>query len=149
MSVYFADTSALIKHYITETGSAWVSSWATQKAGHIVVISRLTTAEVIGGLARRQREQTITPADLIALRGTFFSHVDKVYTVINLNKDVLEEAGNLLVRHPLRTLDAIQLAAALKAAQTFPGLAFVSADIRLLQAAAAEGLTTDDPNAHP
>ncbi len=126
-----------------------MTSWAAQKAGHTVVISRLTTAEVIGGLARRQREQSITPADLLALRSAFFSHVDKVYTVINMNKDVLEEAGNLLVRHPLRTLDAIQLAASLKAAQTFPGLVFISADTRLLTAASAEGLSTDDPNAHP
>ena len=102
MSVYFADTSALIKHYIAETGSAWGSGWAAQTAGHTVVISHLTTAEVIGGLARRQREQTITLVDLTALRGTFFNHIDKVYAVINLNKDVLEEAGNLLIRHPLR-----------------------------------------------
>ncbi|MBZ0287532.1 MAG: type II toxin-antitoxin system VapC family toxin [Anaerolineae bacterium] len=149
MSVFFADISALIKHYIAETGSAWVSSWAAQTAGHTVVISRLTTAEMIGGLARRQREQTITQADLLALRNTFFNHVDKVYSVINLNKDVLEAAGNLLIQQPLRTLDAIQLAAGLKAAQTFPGLTFVSADTRLLAAASAEGLPIDDPNAHP
>jgi uncharacterized protein len=145
LSIFFADTSALIKHYIAETGSAWVSSWAKPKAGHIIVISRLTTAEVIGGLARRQREQTITSADLVALRSTFFHHVDKVYTVINMNKALFEEAGDLLVRYPLRTLDAIQVAASLKAAQTFPGLTFTPADTRLLAAAAAEGL----PNAHP
>jgi hypothetical protein len=56
--------------------------------------------------------------------------------------------------HPLRTYDAVQLASALEsttrlvAAGLLP-LRFVSADARLLVAAATEGLMTEEPQAHP
>jgi predicted nucleic acid-binding protein len=67
---------------------------------------------------------------------------------------VVERACQLLERYALRAYDAIQLASALIANQALVaaglGMAtFLSADQRLLQAAAAEGLNTDDPNQHP
>ncbi|MDZ4766916.1 MAG: hypothetical protein SGI73_20445 [Chloroflexota bacterium] len=53
-------------------------------------------------------------------------------------------------RYPLRTLDALQLASALVATNFLPDAPiFISADLKLLAAASAEGLPTDDPNAHP
>jgi uncharacterized protein len=70
--------------------------------------------------------------------------------LIDLDETVLDRARDLLLKHPLRTLDAIQLACALEAAHLFniqPN--FISADTRLLTAASAEGLPTDDPNLHP
>jgi uncharacterized protein len=150
LSVFFADTSAIVKYFIPEVGSAWVRSWADPKVGNQLVISRLTTAEFISALARRQRESKISLQDLLTLRGAFLNHADKFYTVINLNKDVVAEAHDLLIQHPLRTLDALQLASALKAYRMFGTvITFVTADARLLTAAAAEGLLVDDPNNHP
>lgn len=150
MSTFFTDTSAIVKFYIPERGSAWVNSWANPTAGNTIVISRLTTPEFVSALVRRQREMKISASDFTTLRGAFFNHVEKFYTVININKDVLDEAHDLLVHHPLRTLDAIQLASALKASrQLSRGITFVSADTRLLTAASAEGLPIDDPNTHP
>ncbi len=66
---------------------------------------------------------------------------------------VLERARDLLEQYPLRAYDAVQLAAGLTAndallAAGLPALIFLAADTRLLSAAAAEGLGTDDPNAH-
>jgi predicted nucleic acid-binding protein len=60
----------------------------------------------------------------------------------------------LLERHPLRAYDAIQLASALIANDAlltagFAPLIVLAADDRLLDAAQAEGLMTDNPNAHP
>ena len=64
------------------------------------------------------------------------------------------EAEDLLTVHPLRTYDAVQLASALESnirlvATGLSPLIFVSADIRLLVAAATEGLMTEAPNAYP
>jgi len=70
--------------------------------------------------------------------------------VIELDNRVLAMARRLLIRHPLRTLNAIHLAGALEAKRLLSiQPTFISADTRLLTAAAAEGLPTDDPNAHP
>lgn len=150
MSVYFVDTSALAKRYIAEVGSAWMRSLAHPIAGHTIVISRLTTVEFVSALARRQRENSITTADFVMLRGAFIKHTERHYRVINLHKAVLAEARDLVVRYPLRALDAVQLACALTAAR---GLSvypiFLSADPRLLTAVTTEGFTVDDPNTHP
>lgn len=67
---------------------------------------------------------------------------------------VVDSASGLLECHPLRAYDAIHLATALSAQQfladqNYPALTFLSADDRLNQAATAEGLAVDNPNAHP
>jgi predicted nucleic acid-binding protein len=81
-------------------------------------------------------------------------HAHREYVVIGLTPQVVRRAEDLLTVHPLRTYDAIQLASALESntrlvATGLSPLIFVSADRRLLVAAASEGLMTEDPNAHP
>jgi uncharacterized protein len=150
MTVYFADTSAIAKRYLPEVGSAWVTAWAHTQSGHAVVISRLTTVELVSALARRQREMSISAVDFAQLRGSFLSHTDEHYMVINLAEDVMAEARDLLARYPLRTLDAIQLACAIKVKNMLGvPIIFVSADTRLLTCASSEGFTIDNPNNHP
>lgn len=66
----------------------------------------------------------------------------------------MQQACDLLERHPLRAYDAVQLASALESNQLFLTdaaitLTFVSADQRLLTAAIAEGLAVEDPNLYP
>ena len=67
---------------------------------------------------------------------------------------MLERARDLIEHHPLRAYDAVQLASGLMANDALlgagvPALTFLSADTRLLNAAAAEGLGTDNPNVYP
>jgi predicted nucleic acid-binding protein len=81
-------------------------------------------------------------------------HAKREYAVIALTSAVVQRAEDMLTSHPLRAYDSVQLASALEAnnrlitAKLTP-LIFVSADTRLLTVAISEGLTTDDPNAHP
>lgn len=150
MSVFFADTSAIAKQYVAEIGSTWVRSWASRTAGNIVILSRLTSVEFISGLARRQREGTIRASDFLTQRGIFLSDLDKFYLTVAIDESVLVLANDLVVRHPLRALDGIQLASAIAAERALGiKLTFVSADHRQLTAAIAEGFVTDDPNLHP
>lgn len=150
MSIYFADTSAFAKRYIPEVGSTWVQSWIEAKAGHLIVISGLSTVEFVSLLARRHREGTVSLADFNRLRNDFLFHASRQYRVMALTPNLLAEARQLIAKHPLRALDAIQLASALASAKAIgiPPI-FVSADQKLLTIAAAEGFTTDDPNLHP
>lgn len=39
MALYFLDTSALVKRYVAESGSAWVMALCDPASGHVVVIS--------------------------------------------------------------------------------------------------------------
>ena len=150
MSAFFLDTSALAKRYMSEVGSTWVRSWILPKMGNTIIISRLATVEIVSLMIRKQREGGVSPADFRRNRNNFFLHLRNQYQVIEFQPRVLASARALLVQHPLRTLDAIHLASALQAQKTFDvKLSFICADVRLLVAAAAEGLPTDDPSAYP
>lgn len=74
--------------------------------------------------------------------------------MVELTAIVIERARRLLESYPLRAYDAIQLASALLVNETLlsaalPPLVFLTADERLLITAQTEGLTADNPNAHP
>ena len=72
------------------------------------------------------------------------------YRVILSDAPVHIRARDLVNRHALRTLDALQLASALQATETLGApMGFISADNSLLTAATAEGLAIDNPHFHP
>ena len=149
MSLIFADTSALAKRYVHEAGSAWVRSWAAVEAGNQIVVSELIGAEMVSLLARRWRTRGVSLASFTRLRDAFLLHLEQEYLVVPLRSDILTAAADLVVRHPLRTLDAIHLASAGQVMRQLGATPlFVCADQRLLTAAAAEGFPGDDPNAH-
>ena len=50
MAVYFFDSSALVKRYIQETGSAWVQALCQQTPPEDLYIARIAGAEVISAI---------------------------------------------------------------------------------------------------
>ena len=150
MSSYYVDTSALIKRYLTEVGSTWIENITDLASGNIIVICDLTAVEVFSTLARRRREATIAPADVLVLQTQFLADFGQEYLSIVLENVVLSRARDLLNRYPLRSLDAIQLASAIEASIILgEPMTFVSADKNLLSAALGEGFHADNPYNHP
>jgi predicted nucleic acid-binding protein len=151
---FFLDSSALVKRYVPEQGTAWVRAIAAPAAGRSILIAQLTPVEVVSGTWRRVREGTIAPRTARAIRLLVDRHAQRDYLVIGLAAQIVQRAENLLEQHALRAYDAIQLASALESnARLVAGglvpLTYVAADQRLLTAASAEGLAIDDPMAHP
>ena len=155
MSDFFLDSSALVKRYLTETGSGWVLAFTDPAAGHAISIAELTQVEVAAALAARHRAPGgITRAERDAAVGLLARHCAGEYTLVPASRAILDRAVDLTQRHRLRGYDAVQLATALAVedslrAAGLPGLIFVAADVDLVGAAGAEGLGADDPNLHP
>ncbi len=150
MSTFYVDTSALAKRYLKETGSAWVLSWIEPPFGNIIVVAELASVEMFSLMTRRQREGTLSPANAKTLEADFLLHNQKEYLVVPLESAILVQARALINKHPLRALDAIQLASALQAVALLnERITFVSADNNLLTAASAEGFAVDNPLTHP
>jgi predicted nucleic acid-binding protein len=154
VSHYFLDSSALIKRYVAEVGTNWIRSITTRTTGNIIIIDHITPAEVVSGVMRRKRDGTITMRTARATRLLIDRHASREYRVVGLTGQIVQVAEDLLERYTLRAYDSIQLASALESnarlvAAGLSAIIFVSADIRLLTVASAEGLTTDDPNAYP
>jgi predicted nucleic acid-binding protein len=149
LATYFFDTSGLAKRYINEAGSVWAKGILRPSAGHQILVAYITRVEMLSLLARQQRAKSIRASDFRRARGTFLVHLRKQYQVVVLDDRLLARAGRLVLKHPLRTLDAIQLASALEARQILKIIPiFVTADTQLLRAAQVEGFLTDDPNQH-
>ena len=153
MTAYYLDTSALIKRYVTETGSAWLRNLFQSDADHFFATSRLTMPETYSALARRRREGTVSVTDYNVNIRAFSNDSATTYRFIELTLDVVELSRQLLEQHPLRANDAVQLASALMANRSLTvagltALVFMSADDRLNEAATAEGLVVENPNNH-
>ena len=153
MSLYFLDGSALVKRYVTETGSAWIRGLTNREARNPLIVARITWVEVLSALARRQREGNLTPDDVTHAVRAFRYDLHMQYQVSETDPALAEAAGDLVISHPLRAYDAVQLASALRAQSNLarigaPALTFLTADDRLLAIAQAEGLRTDNPNHH-
>jgi predicted nucleic acid-binding protein len=149
LSVVFADTSALVKRYVPEIGSPWVENWFAPGQNTIVAISELALLEFFSALARRLREGSVAPAIASQLQNDMLLHARDVYLIVRLESRIIDKAKSLVFAHPIRSLDAIHLVSAQESISylgTTP--TFVSADVRLLAAAALEGFPTDNPNAH-
>jgi predicted nucleic acid-binding protein len=153
MTIYYLDTSALIKRYVDESGSDWIRSITSASANHLLLTARISVVELHSAVARRRREGTVPTSVCDTILQIFDVHCLTQYKFVELTPSVISIARELLDRNPLRAYDAVQLASSIQANkvlehQKLPKLIFVSADKRLNEAATLEGLSITDPNVY-
>ncbi len=153
-NVYFVDTSALAKRYVTETGTLWLQTTLDPSTGCSVYIVRITAVERVAALTRRERGGTISPPNAVAARTAFRTHLAAQYQVIELTEALANEAMLLAETHGLRGYDAVQMAAAVDVNASYraaglPPITLISADAELNAAIALEGLMAESPNSYP
>jgi predicted nucleic acid-binding protein len=149
MADRFFDTSAAAKHYRIEAGTAKVDAFLAE-VGARHFLSELSVVELHSILARLVRTGQITAADFHLVRGRILADIaGGLWQTVPITTVHFHRAQQLLVKHglahSLRTLDAIQLAAALSLHALKPLDALVCADTNLCQIAAVEGLTVVNP----
>lgn len=138
MSV-FADSSALVKLYVDEEGSAEVAALED------VVVSALARVEVPAALWRKQRAEHLDVATVGVLVGAFEADLPGAespgrFAVVAPTPRVLDDAARLAGIHGLRACDAVHLASARAAAAADDRCrVLVAFDRALRDAAAAEG----------
>jgi predicted nucleic acid-binding protein len=154
VAAYYLDTSALVKRYIAEQGTAWVGALTDAAAGHTLSTVRLTGPELITAIVRRSRGGSIPPSEVPRILANFRFDWGSLYDIVEAREPIVSSAMNVAERFRLRGYDAVHLAAALeihrqRQAEGLDPLTFISADTEQLGAADAEGLSVDDPDQHP
>lgn len=154
MPAYFADSSTLVKRYVRETGSPWVSSLFVPFPHEDVHIVSITAVEIVAALMRRSRSGAVTTAEATAACSLFLSDLPLDYQVVEVSEVLISLAVDLAQHHKLRGYDAVQLAAGcqintLCLSLGLDPIIFVSADQELNAAARSEGLVVVNPNNHP
>ncbi len=154
MAAYFTDSSAAAKRYLSEIGSDWIKGLFTADPPNNFFAVATIGVEVVAAITRRARGGAIPQADAVSISTLFLADLPANYRIVPVTDALLSEAIRLVQSYTLRGYDAIQLAAAsevgrLRVAAGLPPIYFVSADNELNTAARGEGLSVDDPNAHP
>lgn len=131
MSVWYLDSSAIVKFAVIERESTAIAQWREDLSrDDVLMTSELAVAEVLRAVRR-------VDGDV----GVALSHLDALDQLV-MDRDLLLAAGRLRP-HGLRTLDAIHLTAALAAGDDLSGV--VTYDERMGEAARGLGLETLAP----
>lgn len=124
----YLDSSALVKRYVKEAGSD--SLVEAMERADTYKMCRIGFVETVRAVARGGE-----PGDVEKVESDW-TRMD----VVEVDRALAEGAARLAVRHRLRTLDALHLAAALSVADD--ETTFVTWDADLHQAACVQGLRT-------
>ena len=133
----FWDASAVLPLVVREKSSASLIRLASRERGHAAWWA--TAVECDSAICRLERENRLSPGDARRV-GEAVSRLLDSWAAVEPSSAVRTAARRLLRIHPLRAGDALQLAAAVTAAEGRPeGVTFVGLDERLRDAAAREG----------
>lgn len=151
VDLYFPDSSALVKRYTLEAGSGWTRNLFARDGSTRILVSRISWVEVLSALSRLRREQQLDRDTFDDSTGAVEQHFRSEYQLVEIDSVVVELAGGLVKKHPLRAYDAVQLASALRMYNAFSSVPdlrfhFVCADVRLHGIAADEGLSVANPS---
>ena len=137
----FADASTLVKIYADEEGSVEARSL------ELVAVSAVSRVEVPSALWRKCRDGILSKQSAALLTREYLADLSGVpggnfelIVAIPLTAETLDIAARLTRGHGLRSLDAIQLASAIRAREADAGCqTFSTFDHRLGSAALVEG----------
>lgn len=133
----FWDSSALIPLVLAERSTTRVKRWLREDPD--VIVWALTRVELLSALARRRREEPESAPQLLAARRDLLGAWEQ-WSEVTAVELVRRYAERVVETHPLRAADALQIAAALVAAEGDPAtIEFVSLDRNLADAAEREG----------
>jgi predicted nucleic acid-binding protein len=132
----YVESSALAAWLLNEKTASRVV--AAMGAAISVAASELTFAECHRALRRAEALGGLAPADAKRLRRRLAMFEDD-WVVLPLSPEILVRAGQPFPAEPIRTLDAVHLAVALRARASVPDLIVLSLDNRVRAAASALG----------
>ncbi len=151
---FYADSSVLVKLHVREVGSEWLKGLVVPSTTNRILTATLSIVEVLSSLNRHRRENSITRAEYDQIAEDFLIISNNEYRLVQLTPQIIIESQRILENYALRAGDSIQLASAVAARTSvkkanLPAPIFLSSDNKLLNAAIAEGFTTDNPFLHP
>ena len=135
----FWDSSAIIPLCLKEPAFETIRTLA--KSDEDIIVWWGTKVECLSALSRRRREGSIS-ADAERRARNALKAIASAWSEVQPTEIVRQRSERLLMVHPLRAADSLQLAAALVWSEDRPqGLEFISLDKNLCEAAFKEGFT--------
>ena len=148
MPIYYLDTSATVKRYLTDEKGADFMEVLIEglMTGETLCFSSFGILEFQAAVMRQTRAIHLIEE---AMR-KFDGDMSEMYRIIPLNDGIVYQAMDIVESYKLRAGDAVHLATALSVAADADGeqqVFMVSSDVELLAAAGAAGIGAIDPQA--
>ena len=110
MTTYYADSSALVKRYVTETGSTFVQGLCDPASGHVLALARIGLVEIAAALGVKHRQGLITDTVRDGLLRDLQHDGQIQYWLIDIDTPIVLHAIELTRRYKLRGYDAVHMA---------------------------------------
>ncbi len=149
--IHYCDSSAVVKVYLEEAGSAFMKNLCRTTLVGNIFISAIAGPEVLSALHRRMRSGDLSSEIISQARKDFAEDFQDFYHRIPVSDAIITLAMQLIQKYPLRGYDSVQLATASYLQSTlraFNGeeVRFLGADKVLNDAAQNEGLIVINPS---
>lgn len=152
MNYFWLDASAVVKRYITETGTANMQYFFTHVHPNRMMICRpMTVGEVVSIFVRRKNSRQITPAYFNQVKQLFEIEIRQSSDIVKIRPTEIQEDASVefIEAYSINSTDALILQCAIDNTIELQvkgnNLVLVSSDKRLLGAAQGEGLLTFNP----
>jgi uncharacterized protein len=148
LSLYFLDTSALVKLYVQEPGTDRLLRLVGTSTDTRLALLSLSVVEARSAIRRRQRAGDIDQDAADFVLNALQKHLESRYLRQSINDTLIDTALDAVDRYALRAYDAMQLAGCLVLCTTERrSWTFVCSDQQLLEAARSADLSVLDPTA--
>jgi uncharacterized protein len=104
VAVFYFDSSALVKSYVYETGTAWVRVLVDPANANEIYILRLTEVELISATVRRERGGSLPAGAALLLNARMRSDVANEFIPIELSPRVIDTACALAENTPFELM---------------------------------------------
>ena len=152
MSVFYLDTSVIVKRYRTEEGTDFVDilfDKVINNKEHSLATSTISILEFIAAMRRIQKANIISEDDLKDAISTFRKDMDH-FSLRPFNEDLLAKSISVVMDHALRTVDSLHLATVLELEEMMAEIdedtILVSDDNEMCKAAEKESLVVLKPS---
>jgi len=86
VGAFFLDTSALVKKYMTETGSTWIETLTDAESDNKIILARVTWVETLSAFTRLKRENRIDPNVLTQTINVFKADWESQFRIAEVEK---------------------------------------------------------------
>ena len=149
MTVFYLDTSALVKRYKTEEGSDIIDYlYDNLSKGHSLATSFLTVLEFVSAIRRLLKANRISHSDFETISSTFSQELEP-FLIRSIEDKIVADALSEVVTHALKSADSIQLSTVVELREMMEEMGekvvFVCDDEELMKAGGRENLEVINP----
>ena len=151
MTVFYLDTSAIVKRYRTEKGTELIDRLfkEIETSKHRLATSFLPVLEFVSALRRLVKAKEISQEIFIDSLARFVADLETYFAISPVDDTTISKSIFLIIKHAIKTADSIHLASAIELREVLrkseERLIFVGDDEELCTTALNEGTDVINP----